>query len=188
VRPKRLDLDAALDAARLRLVAGGLVAGPLDEQAIAAASGLGAQISREVLSNWSPPAPLGKRQAASSGSPTGSATSSLDTNALRRTLTSPTAACRQWWLRKVHRYGLCLRRYRICLNMAAVEVAVSQRLARDHHARWQFQRPRTMDPLRAREYSCRVPPAPGSLDSKNREVLPLAASYKRGQWPEQERA
>jgi hypothetical protein len=48
-RPKRLDLDAALAAARLRLVAGGLTAGPLDEQAIAAASGLDAEATRTLL-------------------------------------------------------------------------------------------------------------------------------------------
>jgi nucleoside-triphosphatase THEP1 len=49
VRAKRLDLEAALDTARVRLVARALLTGPLDEQAVAAASGLGADGTLEVL-------------------------------------------------------------------------------------------------------------------------------------------
>ncbi len=47
--PKRLDIAAALNAARARLVMRALLAGPLDEQGVAAASGLDTETARVLL-------------------------------------------------------------------------------------------------------------------------------------------
>ena len=46
---KRLAIDAALNAVRARLVMRALLSGPLDEQGIAAASGLGPDVTGPLL-------------------------------------------------------------------------------------------------------------------------------------------
>jgi hypothetical protein len=51
IPPKHLDIVVALNAARSRLVVRALLTGPLDEQGVAAASGLSAEIVRPAL-DW----------------------------------------------------------------------------------------------------------------------------------------
>jgi subtilisin family serine protease len=80
--PRRLDIAAALNAARARLVMRALLAGPLDEQGVAAASGLDTETARVLLDSLVERS-LARREA---GRYVG------DTEALRRALKLSTGA------------------------------------------------------------------------------------------------